>query len=246
MELRALKFGDLMGSPDTKDLLLAEGPGSEAAHRVWLAIADIKLALGWSGQATSVVLVEPEVPDGFPVWIDPSFVSPDPATHGEASVDAALDGLRRVGIAPEEVRTILVTHDHGDHVDGRVLQRLPGAVVMAPAGAIVTGAVPFDGARLGGRIVHLDTPGHWGPHSSYLVDLPRHDLSVCVAGDLVMSHAHVLASDHPLAFSDHSEGRVSIARVIRALDDRPTRFKMILPGHDRPFFVTRRIRDLVS
>ena len=246
MELRALKYGDLMGSPDTKDLLLAEGPGSEAAHQVWLAVADIKLAFGWSGQGTSVVLVEPDVADGFPAWIDPSFVSPDPATHGEASVDAAFDALRRVGVEPGDVRTVLVTHDHGDHVDSRVLQRLPDAVVMAPDGAMVPGAVPFDGDRLGGRVECLDTPGHWGPHASYVVDLPQHDLSVCVAGDLVMSHAHLLALDHPLAFGDHDAALASLARVIVALDVRLTRFKMILPGHDRPFFLTSRVRDLVG
>ena len=246
MELRALKYGDLMGSPDIKDLLLAEGPGSEAAHQVWLAVADIKLAFGWSGQGTSVVLVEPDEPDGFPIWVDPSFISPDPSTHGEASVDAAFDALRRVGVEPDEVRTVLVTHDHGDHVDSRVLQRLPGAVVMAPDGAMVSGCVLFDGERLGGRITCIDTPGHWGPHSSYLVDLPQHDLSICIAGDLVMSHAHLLTLDHPLAFADHEAGRSSIAHVIAALDERPTRYKMILPGHDRPFLVTSTIRDLVG
>jgi len=246
MELLALKYGDLMGSPDTKDLLLDQGPGSEAAHQVWLAVAGIKLAFGWSGQATSVALVEPGVPEGFPAWIDPSFISPDPATHGDASVDAAIEGLRRVGIEPRAVRTVLVTHDHGDHVDSRVLERLPDAVVMAPEGALVPGAVGFDAARLGDRVTRLDTPGHWGAHASYLVDLPQHDLSICIAGDLVMSHAHVLASDHPLAFADHAAARASLGRVIAALDARPTRFKMILPGHDRPFFVTQRVRDLVG
>jgi len=246
MELLPLQVGDLMGSPDVKDLLLDAGPGTEAAHAVWEDVAAIKLALGWSGRATSVLLLEPGRSQGFPAWVDPSWVTPDPSTHGPASVDAALGALADAGVRPDEVRTVLVTHDHPDHVDTRVLGHLPNAVVHAPASPILPDAVPFDAQRLGGLVTAVDTPGHWGPPASYVVDLPQHDLSVCLAGDLVMSHAHLLAMDHPLAFADHDAARASLRRVIEGLDGRGKRYQVIWPGHDRPIFVTRRIRELLA
>ncbi len=246
MQIHALKYGDLMGSPDTKDILLAAGPGSDASHQEWLAMAEAKLALGWSGQATSVLLLEPDHPKGFPAWLDPSFISPDPATHGPAAVDRAVQALADADLEPADIRTVLVTHDHGDHVDARVLELLPNATVFAPEGSSVPGAVPFDADHLAGRVTHLDTPGHWGPHSSYVVDLPGLDVSICLAGDLAMSHAHLLSLDHPLAFADHDAGRDSLRRVFAELDARPARLKMIMPGHDRPIFVTERLRELVG
>lgn len=246
MELRALKYGDLMGSPDIKDLLLAAGPGSEVAHDTWAAAARIKWAFGWTGHATSVLLLDPSRPDAFPAWVDPSWITPDPATHGEAAVDTALEALAGAGHAPEDVRTVLVTHDHMDHVDPRVLGRLPNAVVHAPDGAIVPGATAFDPERLDGLVAALDTPGHWGPHVSYVVDLEGYDATLCLAGDLIMSHAHLLALDHPLSCADHDATRRSLRAVLAEMDARPTRFKLLLPGHDRPVFVTKRVRGIVD
>jgi glyoxylase-like metal-dependent hydrolase (beta-lactamase superfamily II) len=245
MHLHALKYGDLMGSPDTKDILLDAGPGTDAAHQQWLAMADAKLAMGWSGQATSVLLLDPDHPTGFPAWLDPSFISPDPSTHGEVAVDRAVAALADAGLTPADIRTVLVTHDHGDHVDPRVLDLLPEARVFAPEGSSVPRARPFDPDHLDGLVTHLDTPGHWGPHSSYVIDLPDLDVSLCLAGDLAMSHAHLLSLDHPLAFADHAAGRASLMRVFAELDARSTRLKMLLPGHDRPIFVSTRLRELV-
>ena len=246
MQLHVIKYGDLMGSPDTKDILLEAGPGTDDAHEQWLAMAEAKLALGWSGQATSALLLAPDHPRGFPAWLDPSFISPDPATHGQVAVDRALGALADAGLATGDIRTVLVTHDHGDHVDARVLALLPNATVFAPVGSSVPGALPFESRHLDGLVTCLDTPGHWGPHSSYVIDLPHRDLSLCLAGDLAMSHAHLLSLDHPLSFADHGAGKASLSRVFAELDSRPTHLKMLLPGHDRAIFVTNRLREMVG
>ncbi len=239
MEVRALKYGDLMGSPDIKDVLAAAGPGSERAHAAWEAMAALKLAFGWSGQATCLLLVEPLHPEAFPALVDPSWVSPDPATHGPEAVERVLARIAELGVVPTAIRTVLLTHEHMDHWDPRLAERLPGASVVRPGEAL-------DPAHSGGLIEALDTPGHGGPHTSYLLDLPDRDLSLAIAGDLVMSHAHALDLDHPLAFSDADAGRASLARVVEALDARPGRWSMIAPGHDRPFLVTDGLRRRVG
>ncbi len=242
MELLALKYGDLMGSPDTKDILAAAGPGSERAHQAWVEMAELKLAFGWTGQATSLLLVEPGHPEAFPALVDPSWVSPDPATHGPGAVDRLLARVRELGVAPADIRTVLLTHEHIDHWDPRLLAHLPAAVVYGPGDR----EPAFDPRRFGGLITTVDTPGHGGPHAGYLVDLPRRDLTLAIAGDLVMSHAHALDLDHALAFTDAAAGRASLASVIEALDRRPRRWAMIVPGHDRPFLVTDGLRERVG
>jgi len=109
---------------------------------------------------------------------------------------------------------------------------------------MVPRTTPFDGERLGGGVAALDTPGHWGPHASYVIDLDGFDATVCLAGDLVMSHAHLLALDHPLSCADHAATRRSLRAVLTEMDARQSRFQLLLPGHDRPVFVTERVREM--
>lgn len=75
------------------------------------------------------------------------------------------------------------------------------------------------------------------PHFSYVVDMPQKSLSVCFAGDLIMSHAHFLSLNDPLSFSDAETGGRSVETALKELASRPTKYKMIVPGHDIPFFV---------
>jgi glyoxylase-like metal-dependent hydrolase (beta-lactamase superfamily II) len=229
MELVILKHGDLMGSPDCKELLRRAGAGTPAAHAVWEELFAIKTALGLGGRSTSALLLEPALPDAFPAVVDLSYVTPGGSI--DDPIEAALSRLREQGLGPGGVRSALVTHQHADHCDARLLARLPAAVAYGP------GLAPFDAAHFGGLVEALDTPGHGGPHVSYVVDLPRLDAAVCLAGDLVMSHAHFLSLDHPLAFADHAAGRASVERVTAALRGRGRRHDLIVPGHGPPFFL---------
>jgi glyoxylase-like metal-dependent hydrolase (beta-lactamase superfamily II) len=229
MEIVILKHGDLAGSPDCKELLRRAGAGTPAAHAVWDEIFAIKTALGLDGRSTSALLLEPALPDAFPAVVDLSYVTPA-GVPGDP-VEAALSRLRELGLEPGDVRSALVTHQHADHCDPRLLARLSGAIAFGP------GLAPFDAARFGGLVEALDTPGHGGQHTSYVVDLQRLDAAACLAGDLVMSHAHFLSLDHPLAFADHAAGRASVERVGAALRRRGRRFDLIVPGHGTPFFL---------
>jgi glyoxylase-like metal-dependent hydrolase (beta-lactamase superfamily II) len=229
VELVVLKRGDLMGSPDCKELLRRAGAGTPAAHVVWDEIFAIKTALGLTGRSTSVLLLEPSVPEAFPAVVDLSYVAA--AGGRDDPVEAALARLHERGLEPGDVRSALFTHLHPDHFDPRLLDRLPRATAYGP------GLAAFDPARFGGLVEALDTPGHGGPHASYVVDLPALDAAACCAGDLVMSHAHFLSLDHPLSFSDPAAGLESVERVRAALRGSGRRRHVLVPGHGEPFFL---------
>lgn len=237
MDVRILKYGNLMGSPDTKEKLFRAGAGSEKAHQLWLDLFRIKTGFELNGQSTSAILLENEIPDYFPAIIDFSYISPGGASLGEDPLGSALDGLKAQGLKPSDIKSLLVTHLHPDHFDHEVLAHLPQAQLFAPPQTKLGVARPITDDDFGGLVQAIDTPGHGGPHVSYLVDLPDLDLSVCFAGDLVMSHAHYLSLDHPLSFTDHDQGKKSIETVISALKSRGQTYQMFVPGHDIPFFI---------
>lgn len=235
MELRLLKAGNLMGSPDAKAMQLRAGPGSQEAHALWLDIARIKTAFGYDGGCTSLLLDEPDLPAAFPALVDPSWITP--AVGVEDALERALTTIRAAGHEPDAVRSVLVTHAHPDHFDPRLLDHLPRATAYAHPDAPIAGCRPFEPGLFGGRVEALSTPGHGGPHTSYLFELDAYRLAACAAGDLVMSHAHYLDRRHPLAFSEPERGLESIERVRRALAVRGRAYSLVFPGHGLPFFL---------
>lgn len=237
MKIIVLKYGNLMGSPDLKKMMTTLGMNSPESDKLWDDLAAVKLAFGLNGQSSSVLLDEPARPDMFPALVDPSWLCADPASHTDASVQSALDAIAGIGVSPDAIRSVFITHPHGDHLDPRLLQRLPNAVAWSHPDSRIPGTKPIDASTLPDAMAVLDTPGHGTPHSSYIVDMRQHNLSVCIAGDLIMSHAHFLCLDDPASFSDHAAGRRSVRAVLDALASRTTKYRMILPGHDIPFFV---------
>ena len=197
----------------------------------------IKIAFGLNGQSTSALLLEPSCTELFPALVDCSYLCADPASYTDASVRAALDAVNAAGVEPAEIRSHFVTHPHGDHLDPRLAQHFPNAKIYAHPDSKIPGARPLAAEMCPPTLLALNTPGHGTPHCSFIVDIREHDLSVCIAGDLIMSHAHFLSLDHPLSFADHEAGRRSVAAVMDALASRKTKHWMILPGHDIPFFI---------
>lgn len=237
MELKILKYGNLMGSPDMKKMMHDLGPSSAAADKLWDDLAAVKLAFGLDGRSTSALLIEPDCPALFPALVDCSFMCADPASYTEKSVDAALEAVAAAGLRPDDIKSCLVTHPHGDHFDPRLVARLKNAKVLAYPDSKIPGAAPLPLDKLPPSIAALDTPGHGTPHCSYIVDIAARGLAVLIAGDLIMSHAHWLSLDHPMSFSDPAAGRSSVDAAVKALAARGMKYKMILPGHDIPFFV---------
>lgn len=237
MILKVIKYGNLMGSPDIKKMMYDVGSESEAADSLWDDAYRIKTAFGLYGQSSSFLLDEPECPDLFPAVADLSFLSADPSTYGDASILSAIRAIEMSGFEAGQIKSYFVTHPHGDHFDLRVARKLPNAKVYAHPDSAILGAEPLPPGKCPAGFIPLNTPGHGTPHTSYVVDLPEFDMSACLAGDLIMSHAHYLSLGDPLSFADHEAGTASVGVVMDALRSRPSKYKMIFPGHDIPFFV---------
>lgn len=237
MEIRILKYGNLMGSPDMKEKMHELGASSPEADVLWDDLFAIKIAFGLNGQSTSLLLIEPDCPGLFPAVVDCSYLCADPASYGDASIRAALGAIEAAGVKPEAVKSYFVTHPHGDHLDPRLAAKLTAATVYAHPDTKIPGAKPLPPDSCPPGFTALDTPGHGTPHCSYIVDLPERNLTACIAGDLIMSHAHYLSLGKPLSFSDMEAGKRSVRAVMDALAARSTKYKTIIPGHDIPFFV---------
>lgn len=237
MEIKILKYGNLAGSPDVKKMMYDLRGDPKAVDQLWDACHDIKLVFGLNGQSTSALLIEPDCPDLFPALVDCSFLCADPASYGDSSIDAVLHAVRNAGVDPDGLKAHFVTHAHGDHMDPRLRKQMPDVPFLAHPDSKIPGADPLDLDRLPASMAAINTPGHGCQHCSYIVDFQQHDLSLCIAGDLIMSHAHYLCLDHPASFLDSDAGCASVRTVLQALAGRNAALKMILPGHDIPFFV---------
>jgi glyoxylase-like metal-dependent hydrolase (beta-lactamase superfamily II) len=236
MEIIPIKYGNLMGSPDMKAALFAAGTSTPEADRAWDDLAAIKIRMGQNGASTSLLIKESGHPM-FPAAVDLSFICADPEMRGGKSVDAALAALESHGVAPGELKSLFVTHPHADHFDPRLTALFPNARVFALPDSSIPGTEPLDMASLPAWMSCLNTPGHGTPHCSYIFDAPQWNLAIAAAGDLVMSHAHYLSMDKPLAFADPETGRASVSALLDALSARNLKYRMIIPGHDMPFFV---------
>lgn len=167
----------------------------------------------------------------------------------DAGVDAdakdILAYLRKVGHAPKDVGSIVITHTHPDHVSGlaAVKAQAPGAKVAAhrddadyvartkvypgPPGAQRHKAVPVDvrledGQAFEGFLV-IHTPGHT-PGSIALLDRER---KVLVAGDSMNNEKGLgpMSDEYNIDARQHRQSIKKLANY---------EFETIVFGHGRP------------
>jgi N-acyl homoserine lactone hydrolase len=175
----------------------------------------------------SVLLTGPE-----PVVVDPGY-----QTQGDMLAGA----LAARGLAPEDVRTVLATHLHSDHVSA--LPQLGDVDLLvheeeletphARAGrgfrdrATVRPLPGREGEALPGvRFIH--TPGHTPGHVAFLVE--AEEGLVAIAGDtLGPDPAWFAGMELPESFPER-DAHLAAFRAIR--EARPAR---VIPGHNPPF-----------
>ena len=142
---------------------------------------------------------------------------------------AVKTSFRQIGIFPEDVDTIVLTHAHGDHAGN--LKRYKKARVLIHSGSDVEieGAEVIDADEYvicpGVRMVH--TPGHCPEECSVFVEADRH---YAIAGDTVPLQDNLKEGKPPAINTDRDLAMESMRRVERFAD-------VVVPGHGAPFIV---------
>lgn len=127
------------------------------------------------------------------VVIDPG---PDDPDHIEA--------VRRAAEARGGIGTVLLTHGHGDHVDG--VERLGTQPARLRDGATIAG------------LTAIATPGHAADHFCFLAD------GVCFTGDLILGEGSTIVG--PRATGGSLTDYMSSLRRLQGLD-----LAVLYPGH---------------
>jgi len=159
--------------------------------------------------------------------------------------------MQRVGLAPERVSAVVMTHLHSDHMGGMgwfehapfliseaslnghsgalmcrvpsAAERIATAYAERTAGAFTNShALTRDGA-----ISIVPTPGHTTGHQSVLIE--DEGKSVCIAGDAAFSRDQVLAGGIAGIVEDRRAAISTIATLKTQLDAFRT---ALLPCHD--------------
>lgn len=165
--------------------------------------------------------------------------------------------MKRLGLSPNDVRWLVMTHLHTDHAGG--LHHFPKAEILvsraeyeATSGfkGAVNGylrnrwpswfaprLVDFGAERLAefpaipltqtGDVTLLSTPGHSAGHMSVIVQ--EGDLSVFLAGDTSYSEDNMLAQAVDGVAPDETASRTTLGRILRYAQQTPT---VYLPAHD--------------
>lgn len=135
-----------------------------------------------------------------------------------------VDDLARLGVSPEGVTHVLLTHHHPDHTLNAAL--FPNADVV-DAWAIYRGDLWLDhtgdGYRPTPHVKLLSTPGHTAQDVTWLIETDD--------GVMACTHAWTLA-DSRVEDDTYATDQAALARsrelILEAAD-------VVVPGHDAPF-----------
>lgn len=158
--------------------------------------------------------------------------------------------LAVAGVAPDELAAVVLTHLHGDHVNG--LARLPGAEVRASREAlsrggarrlrrrfgaqareIVLGREPFGGFERSapltrdGRVLAVGLPGHARGHIGVVIIEPDHH--VLLGGDSAYSQRQMLDGASDGVSLSPRRARESMRAIAAHAAEHPL---VYLPTHD--------------
>ena len=149
-------------------------------------------------------------------------------TSTEYMWPAVKTSFRQIGVFPEDVDTVVLTHSHSDHC-GNLRRYRRARILVHAGGADVPGAEVWDGDAMdlcpGVRAVHV--PGHCPEECAVLVEADRR---YAIAGDAVPLEDNIREGKPPGICSDRGLALGSMERI-RAYAD------VVVPGHGAPFVV---------
>lgn len=162
----------------------------------------------------------------------PEYTLVDAGSPGNAG--KILAALSQIGVSPLQVKRILVTHHHWDHV-GRLMYTTFGLLGALRVPNVEVDRLVEEGERVGAfRVVH--TPGHTPGHLCFLRD------GCLFSGDLLMATPGAFQETPHIFTADVPISRASIAKVAQ-LD-----FRALLPAHHPPytFGAAGKVRELAN
>ncbi|MEM7523746.1 MAG: MBL fold metallo-hydrolase, partial [Pseudomonadota bacterium] len=157
--------------------------------------------------------------------------------------DEAAAQLRAIGVDPERIGRILLTHGHSDHMGG--LYAFPAALVDAPAADFPDGegvlTCRFDtrpflsvlraGERASitrdGALQAIGMPGHSRGHRGALLRTSRRD--VLFAGDAAFDIGQIKTGEIGAVATDRPAAARTLDAIRALASARPT---VVLPTHD--------------
>ena len=179
----------------------------------------------------------------------------DCATTAEDVENVILPALREQGLAPQELRAVVISHAHGDHSGGlmTLLQRAPELTVIARKSEIST-CIPSDGEMLFGGLRALYLPGHTadclGLHdlntdtlltadALQLQGIDRFGCSLALPEEYVktiekircLAPRRLLTAHQYLPYGDRAEGMAEIARYLDGCLDVLAEIKTFVAVH---------------
>jgi len=157
------------------------------------------------------------------------------------------EGLKRCGLTPADINTVVITHAHWDHCQN--VDFFPNAQFIIHAKEVEYSRSPRSGdfatpryfaSTLQGLNVReitgdlelepgvrvIETPGHTIGHLSVVVDTPEG--RVVIAGDALGDAGCIERGTPIMVFWDEELAARSVKRITEEA-------KVIYPGHDRPF-----------
>lgn len=140
-EVTIISEGGLLWSPDfaiSEESWRAVLPDADEQGRLWIGLNVVIVRLG-----DALVVIDPGMDDPTSQWQrDLAVVWPDWPTRRTPGLAAALDQL---GIDPDDVTHVVITHPHGDHYAGVAFEQDGGIAVRFPKARHFIGREDWDG-----------------------------------------------------------------------------------------------------